>query len=130
MTQAVTIKGLRELKLIAAATGKEANKELNVELRKVAEPIRADAEGLAASGIRRIGPKWSKMRVGVTTKLVYVAPRQRGVKGGGLDSRRRPKFADLMEERAMGPALEHNREMIEGRVDDLFGRIATDWNRG
>ncbi len=129
MPAAVEIKGLRDLERSFGAVGRKAKRELNLELRKVAEPIRADAEHLAASSIRRIGPKWSRMRVGVTSKLVYVAPRQKGVRTRGADPRRRPKFADLMEERAMDPALERNRSNIEHAVEGVFDRIAGDWNR-
>lgn len=125
----VAIHGLRELEQAFAQAGKKANRELRVELRKVAEPIRSDAESLAASGIRRIGPKWSKMRIGVTRTLVYVAPKERGIKGRGADPRRRPKFADLMEERSFDPALERNKARIEHDVADLFQRVANDWNR-
>lgn len=126
---AVNVLGLRELELAFAQAGKRANRELRAELRKIAEPIRADAENLAASAITRIGPNWSKMRVGVTRTLVYVAPKERGVKTKGPDPRRRPKFADLMLERAMDPALEKNKGRIEHDVADLFQRLANDWNR-
>lgn len=112
-----------------AATDKKVKRELTAELRKVAEPIRADAESLAASRIPRIGLRWPRMRVGVTQKLVYVAPRERGVRARGPDPRRRPKFADLMEQRAMDPALKKNEHLIEGNVEALFEHIANGWNR-
>lgn len=127
MSSAVTVRGLRELEILFADFGKDAKRELNVELRKIAEPIRADAQSLAVSGIPRIGPKWSKMRVGVTRTLVYVAPRQRGVRAGS--PRSRPKFAQLMLDRAMDPALERNRGRVEGDVESLFEHLANDWNR-
>lgn len=120
---------MRELQRLAAATGKEASKETRKALAEVAEPTRVDAERYAESGIRRIGPRWSRMRVGVTRRSVYVAPRQRGVKARGPDPRRRPRFADLMEERAMTPALEKNRDNFSRRVEDAFERIARNWNR-
>lgn len=129
MSSAVTVRGLRELEITFQALGKEAKRALNAELRNVAEPIRSDAQSLAASGIPRIGPKWSRMRVGVTRTLVYVAPREKGVRGRGADPGRRPKFADLLLDRAMDPALEKNKPRIEGAVEDLFERLANDWNR-
>jgi hypothetical protein len=125
----VNVRGLRELERLFAAAGPEANRRLRKEMRLVAEPIRSDAEQLAASGITRIGPKWSRMRVGVTRTLVYVAPREKGVRTRGPDPRRRPKFADRMEEVAMGPALKRNEAQIEHRVGALFDTIANDWNR-
>lgn len=129
MAAAVTLRGLAELERLMAAAGPEAKRALNAELRSVAEPIRSDVERLAVAGIPRIGPKWSRMRIGVTRKAVYVAPRQRGVKGRGDDPRRRPKFADLLLERAMDPALKRNEPLIQRRVDELFHRIANEWNR-
>ncbi len=126
---AVTVEGLRGLERLFAAAGPVANKALRAELREVAEPIRADAQHLAESTIPRIGPKWGRMRTGVTQKLVYVAPRERGIKTRGPDPRRRPKFATLMEARAMGPALRQNEANVERRVADLFDHLASDWNR-
>lgn len=129
MPSAVNISGLRELEQLFALAGPIAKRELNKELRLVAEPIRSEAESLAASGIPRIGPRWSKMRVGVTRTLVYVAPRERGVKGRGRPSLRRPRFADLMLERAMDPALKKNEALIQERVEVLFEKLANEWNR-
>jgi hypothetical protein len=125
----VELKGLRELNRLLAATDKQAKRELNRGLRKAANPIKEDAQQFAESGIRRIGPKWGKMRVGVTQSLVYVAPKERGVKTRGPDPRRRPKFANLMEERAMDPALRANEHEVERQVDEAFEKIAHQWNR-
>jgi hypothetical protein len=125
----VEVRGLRELELLARSKGREASRELNRGLRSVAEPIRRDAEQLAATNITRIGPKWSKMRVGVTQRLVYVAPRERGVKGRGDLPKRRPKFADLMQARAMQPALTQNSAFVLRSVDAVMTRFVEDWNR-
>lgn len=125
---AVRVRGLADFQRVAAAAGGAAPKITRDALREVAEPIRADAEQLAQTGIRRIGPRWSRMRVGVTRRLVYVAPRQRGVKGRGADPRRRPKFADLLDRRAMTPALERNEDNIERRVEQAFDALARRWN--
>jgi hypothetical protein len=69
------------------------------------------------------------MRVGVTQRLVYVAPKERGVKGRGDLQRRRPKFADLMQARAMQPALTQNSAFVLARVDAVFTKFVNDWNR-
>lgn len=122
------VEGLPKLRRLLKAADPEAQKALDSLLREDAEPIRADAEALAAAGIRRIGPRWSRMRVGVTNRLVYVAPRQRGVKTRGANPRSRPKFADLMEQRAMSPALARNLPRLEHDVEQLFERFAHRWN--
>jgi hypothetical protein len=125
----VVVHGLREIELLAKSKGREASRTLNKELRAVAEPIRSDAERLATSNITRIGPRWGKMRVGVTQRLVYVAPKERGVKGRGDLPRRRPRFADLMQARAMQPALTQNSAFVLARVDAVFTKFVNDWNR-
>lgn len=97
------------------------------ELRGVAEPVRADAESLAASGIRNIGPDWSRMRVGLTPDVVYVAPRKRGVKRG---SRKRRNLAPLLMTRALEPALDNNAHLIEQRFGDVLDRVADTFGEG
>lgn len=126
---AVAVRNLRQFQALCAAAGKEASKQTRDALRGVAEPVRADAEALATSRIRRIGPRWGRMRVGVTRSSVYVAPRQKGVRSRGADPRRRPRFATLMEERAMDPALKQNESRIERSVEEAFDDLARRWNR-
>lgn len=125
----VNQKGLRQLERLIAEEGPKAKREMRAKLRQLAEPVKDDAQSLAEATIPRIGPKWGKMRVGVTTKAVYVAPRERGIKTRGADPRRRPKFADLMEERAMTPALEKNRAKIEAGAESVLQELADEWNR-
>lgn len=122
------IEGLRELQRAFKLADATLHKELRTTLRAVAEPVRADAETLALSGIRRITIPWSRMRVGVTQREVYVAPRQRGQKG--RDQRlRRPKFADLLMGRALEPALTQNQPNVIAGVEDLLAEIGRDWER-
>jgi hypothetical protein len=68
------------------------------------------------------------MRTGITRKVVYVAPRQRGVKTRGADPRRRPNLAQLLLDRAMEPALDrHEHEIVEA-FDRLLDKMADDFN--
>ena len=92
----VAVRGLRELNRTFKHAPKDVRRAIRDEYRTVAEPVRSTAATLAASSIRRIGPKWSQMRTGVTQRLVYVAPKQRGVKTRGADPRRRPNLGDLL----------------------------------
>lgn len=101
------------------------DKDLRTELRRVAEPVRADAERLAVAGIPRVGVPWSQMRVGVTQTSVYVAPKRRGARGNPL--RKRPNFAGLLLGRAMVPALERNEPRIVGELEDLLDRVGRTW---
>jgi hypothetical protein len=102
------------------------------ELRKVAAPVAADAEALALSTIRNMArsPKWARMRVGVTRQLVYVAPRQKGVRGRGGRGGRRPNLADLLMDRAMLPALHRHEAETEQRLEHMLDVIADGFNRG
>ena len=59
-------------------------------------------------------------------KLVYVVPRQKGVRGRGPKAR--PKLAKLMLDRAMNPALERNRGRIEARFGQTLDRLCAEFN--
>jgi hypothetical protein len=50
------------------------------------------------------------------------------VKGRGHDKARRPRFATLMEERAMEPALRRNEPRIMADLEGLFERLAEKWS--
>ena len=80
-TGAVKVHGLRDLNRTFKKMGKEVQKETRAELRAVGEPVRAAAEHLAVSRISHVGDRWSQMRLGVTTRLVYVAPKARSRRG-------------------------------------------------
>lgn len=128
MPPIIAIKGQQQLIRAFRVADKATARALRDEFRQVAEPIRADAEGLAAETIPRIGPRWSRMRVGVTTRVVYVAPRERAVRNYD-DPRARPKFADLMMGRAMEPALDRNRDRVEQAAERALDHIADIWER-
>lgn len=123
----VNVRGLAELQRAFKLAGPVANKALRADLRSIAEPIRSDAEVLARETIPRIGTPWSRMRTGVTRVAVYVAPRRRGTRRRN-DPRSRPKFATLMEQRAMKPALDRNKADLESRVEATFDVLAARWN--
>jgi len=120
----VRVRGLRELSRAFALADRTLSRELSSSLREAAEPVRAEAEALAVASIPRIGLPWSRMRVGVTRKSVYVAPKERGGKG-----RSRPNLAGLLLGRAMQPALERNIGEVEDAVDDVLATVGRAWER-
>jgi hypothetical protein len=125
----VAVRGLTQLTRLFNQAPADVKRAYRAELRTVGEPVRASAERLAVSGIRKVGPNWSRMRTGVTTRLVYVAPRERGAKGRGNQSRRRPNMGSLLRKRALEPALEQNKGRIEADFARMLDRLAAKWNR-
>ena len=115
----VRVHGLRELQRDLSRANKDIAKDLRGELKTLAEPVRALAESKADSSISHIGSRWGRMRVGVTSRSVYVAPRSK--RQGGSP---RPNLAALLMDRAMQPALDDlSAETVSGveLMLDRFG---------
>lgn len=131
MAGALAVRGLRELNRTFKHAPKDVQRGIRDEYRTVAEPVRSTAATLAVSEIRRMPRSlpWSEMRTGVTQKLVYVAPKKRGVKTRGADPRRRPNLGNLLAERALEPALERNQHRIEEDFDRMLDRLVDKWDR-
>lgn len=125
-TDVLRVEGLRELQRALKVADADLQRDFRETLRRVAEPVRVDAEQLALLGIPRIGLPWSRMRVGVTQTLVYVAPKRRG-RG---QHRRRPNLFGLLMSRSLEPALARNREFIRREATDVIVDVARKWNRG
>jgi hypothetical protein len=122
------VEGLRELNRAFARSPKTLKREWRASQRKLAEPTRRAAEHKALTRIRRMGQSvdWAGMRVGITTNVVYVAPKKRGIKSG---PRKRPNLAPLLAVRAMEPALYENEAQIMRDLDKLLGTVGRDWER-
>ena len=129
MPGAVAVTNWRELNAAFAKSERATRLGVRAAQREIAQPIRLDAESLATQTISRVGLRWSRMRIGVTRTLIYVAPRQRGARGRD-NPRRRPNLGTLLMERAMEPALERHRPGLERNVEQLLDRIADDFNHG
>lgn len=130
--QAVRVTGLRDLQRAFARADKAVKEDLRDALMEAAQPVRMAAQHLAAAKIRNIteASPWSRMRVGVATNaIVYVAPVERGIKSRGLGHRRRPNLAPLLMERALEPALEQNRSLVERRLEHMLDEVADVWER-
>ncbi len=115
----VKVHGLRELNRTFKKMGREVQKLARDELKAVGEPVRQDAERLAAAEIRNIGDRWPMMRLGVTQKLVYVAPKAR-TRGGSP----RTNLAGLLLQRAMLPALERNEPQVVAGLERMLDKMA------
>ena len=120
------VEGLGDLNRALRRADKDVRAGVRKELRGIAEPIQRTAETLAFSSIRNIGRDWSRMRIGATLDLVYVAPQMRGTK---TKARKRSNLADLLMDRAMQPALDQHAPEIERRVGDALDRAADNFSR-
>ena len=122
---AVKIHGLRDLNRALKTASKETRKEVREAEKQIAEPVRQAAVELATREIRNIGREWSQMRIGVTTKAIYIAPKKRRKQGTA-----RKNLASLLMDRAMEPALEQNRHRFEADIEAALDRVADHFNRG
>lgn len=122
---AVSVRGLRELNQAFARADKDTRKFVREAEKEVAEPIRVTAEHMAATNIRKIGQRWPQMRIGVTTKVVYVAPKSKGRKGS-----KRKNLAGLLMDKAMQPALDRHRGRVEHDLEKALDKMADHFNRG
>jgi hypothetical protein len=112
------LKGWSELRRSLRKVSREAAKEVDDELKHVAEPVRDDAERLARDEITNIGEKWSAMRIGARARGVYVAPQSR--RRGGSP---RPNLGILLMKDALIPAVEQNERRIERGVEQALDRL-------
>ena len=117
--EGVRIEGLAELNRAFRQLSTDSARELRGELLKAAEPVRAAAQTLAGQRITNIGPVWSGMKAGATSRYVYVSPKAR--RRGGSP---RPNLGGLLMKRAMQPALAKEAPTVEGRLERLFNRLA------
>ncbi len=110
---------------------KDTKRIVRKDYREIAAPVKRDAERLAQDRVRRIGSKWWHMRIGLTRTVLYVVPSKKGVRNNwARTSARRPKFALLMQERAMDPALAQNEHEIVHIVEQQVEEIAHRFNHG
>lgn len=114
---AIYVRGLRELQRDLDKYAKDVKKELRVELATIAEPVARTAEQNALANISHIGPTWSRMRIGITTKVVYVAPKTRRKLGTG-----RPNLAGLLG-KEMDASLDQHESGIEKALEAMLDRL-------
>lgn len=128
--EALVVDGLAGLQRAFSRAGRDISKDLRSTLQDAAEPVRADAELLARLSIARIGIPWSQMRIGVTSRSVYVAPKQRSRRARRDQRLRRPNLSPLLLNRSMIPAVRKNQERILHDVDRLTREFAIKWGQG
>ena len=126
-TRAVRIEGLAELRRAFAVAGNGMSKDLNAALKSAGDPVKQTAQGLARGSLKPGQTvDWTAMRLGITRHTVYVAPVQRGNRGG---RRKRRTLFDRLLTRALEPALEQNRFRVEAEVKDAVRDMGRAWER-
>lgn len=115
----ISVTGLTQLVRACNASEKETKRGVREKLRDAAEPVRAEAERLGPAGIRNLGPAWARMRTGVTTSYVYVAPASR--RSGGSP---RANLGRLLMTKAMQPALDRKAGEVEAKLEEAIDDIA------
>lgn len=133
MPQGATLRvdGLRQLNQAMARAPKVLKKEWRAGQRKIAEPTRRMAEYRALTEISNMpeSVEWSRMRTGITQKVVYVAPKEKSRRARALLYARRPNLATLLMDRAMLPSLDHNAAQIMREFDGFLAAVGRDWER-
>lgn len=124
----VAIDGYTELIRAFEVAGSEMTKDLREGMRSAAQPVASTAESLGRSEISglRFGGEldWAEMRIGVTRRSVYVAPKRRRTVGTP-----RRNFAALLLGRSMEPALEQNIEKVVAEAEDAIRDMSRAWER-
>lgn len=119
MSETIKVRGLSELQRALSGFHNDVKKGLRASLAEAASAVRDDAQSLAATDIRNIGGRWQRMRIGVTSKVVYVAPASRRRNGSP-----RPNLAGLLMDRAMQPALDKNQAEVVAKVEALLDGVS------
>lgn len=129
----ISIKGYQNVIRSYAKVGKAASKNMRKRLRDAGEPVRAKAQELGPRNIRnlRASPTptgrsdWAAVRLGVTQRFVYIAPRERGRTRN--EHKRRPNFKGLEIGKAYEPALAIERDEVIDRFGGIFDDIQHAW---
>lgn len=124
MPPAVHVKGLAELNRAFSRYDRALGREVKDGLKDAARPVATRAQDLAISHIHNITNPWSEFRIGATSRVVYVAPRQRGTTD---PLRRRPGFGLLLLERAMEPALADEEALVVHKLEGVLDDLADIW---
>lgn len=127
---AIRIQGLRELERAFKSYGRGMEKGIREALDAGAEVVRPDAEALAVTAIKRSNIDWTRMRTGVSRRVGFVAPVERGsFSKRNLRYRRRQKFTDRMLDNALEPALAKNVPRVAQEFEDALADLARAWSR-
>lgn len=118
MAATIRVRGLAEYNRALKNINSDLHAEIRDTLRDLAEPVARTAEQFTQTRIPTVTERWAKYRIGVTNRVVYVAPKAR--RRGGSE---RPNFGTRLMEDAMIPALEANAQRIEHGLELMIDKL-------
>lgn len=126
----VVTQGFPETVRAFGKLNKGFSKDVRKRLKAAVEPVRQQAEVLAGQQVRNLGggDPWTGIRTGGGTKLVYVAPKQKGRAARHNPKRRRPNLAPHIL-KAMESAAERGQQHVQREVDLVLEKSLEDWSR-
>lgn len=103
-------------------------RDIRNELRRVAEPVRQEAQALFLS---RVASDPRKTRYGISVRKAGTITVEQRVKGKNRAGRfRRPKFTELVRERSLTPAAEHNEPEVLRGFNRVLDSLERRWQVG
>lgn len=125
------LEGQRELLRAFNKTEKETKTGVRAVMAGIAQPVADTIEQNAKQDISRIGEKWPVMRIGVTQKLIYLAPKERS-RLARRNPRRyvRREFSEMFATRAIDPAEERHAPGYEAAVSRALDIVCDRFNHG
>lgn len=125
---AVVTSGLPEISRAFSVFSVQFPKNLRKSLKWAAEPVRARAETRAGQQVRNlgIGDPWTGMRTGGGTKIVYIAPKQRGLASKKNKRLRRPNIKPHIL-RGMETALFEEQHAVTARLNTVLAQDVKRW---
>lgn len=128
MTQTVRVKGLRELLAVTDQLPKDVRKGVRKELRRVAEPVRDEAN---SRFLADVSPVRSQTRYGISVRKVgTISVEQRAKAKTGNPLLKRGSFTDLQWSKALGPAVDSHADDMVRAMDDVLQTIQRKWAVG
>jgi len=119
--ETLRVKGYRDFVRACDRAGRETKREVRGTLKEVGEVVRRDAEQRFSGVDARSAAGY---RVSVRVTGVFVVQRLR--KTTGL----RPDYGSLQMRRALIPALEQNRRLVEASLEHAIDRVADHFDEG
>ena len=122
------MEGLRELLRVVDQLPKQEKRAIRNELRRVAEPVRAEAQALF---LARISPDARKTRYGISVRKVGSIDVEQRVRGKNRSPQfRRPKFTDLVWARSLEPAAQRNEQEVIAGFNRVLDGLERRWAAG